>query len=96
MQVRQAISEWQEAEELVNAAKKAVKQAEEAAGLADSRYEKLERLIGLDVLEARVALTESRTNRLEANYRHIIAVDNLRRARGEVALNWRSEGLEDR
>ena len=82
VQVRQAISELQEAEELVNAAKKAVEQAEEALRLADSRYE-AGAINQLDVLEARVALTESRTNRLEANYRHIIAVEDLRRARGE-------------
>jgi outer membrane protein len=82
VQVRQAMSELQEAEELVIAAKKAVEQAEEALRLADSRYE-AGAINQLDVLEARVALTESRTNRLEANYRHIIAVENLRRARGE-------------
>ena len=82
VQVRQAMSELQEAEELVNAAKKAVEQAEEALRLADSRYE-AGAINQLDVLEARVALTDSRTNRLEANYRHIIALENLRRARGE-------------
>lgn len=81
VQVRQAMSEFQEAEELVNAADKAVEQAEEALRLADSRYE-AGSINQLDVLEARVSLTESRTNRLEANYRHMIAVANVRRAMG--------------
>ena len=42
---------------------------QEALRLADSRYE-ARAITQLDVLKARVALTESRTNRLEANYRH--------------------------
>ncbi len=82
VEVRQAMSEFQEAEELVNAAAKAVEQAEEALRLADSRYD-AGAINQLDVFEARFALTESRTNRLEANYRHIVAVANLKRAIGE-------------
>jgi len=82
VEVRQAMSEFQEAEELVNAAAKAVEQAEEALRLADSRYD-AGAINQLDVFEARFALTESRTNRLEANYRHIVAVANLKRAMGE-------------
>ncbi len=82
IEVRQAISEFQEAEELVNAVAKAVEQAEEALRLADSRYE-AGAINQLDVFEAQFALTESRTNRLEANYRHIVAVANLKRAMGE-------------
>ena len=82
VEVRQAMSEFQEAEQLVNAAAKAVEQAEEALRLADSRYD-AGAINQLDVFEARFALTESRTNRLEANYRHIVAVANLKRAMGE-------------
>ncbi len=82
VEVRQAISEFMEAQELVQAATKSVEQAEEALRLADSRYD-AGAISQLDVLESRVALTEARTNRLEANYRHMIAVENLRRARGE-------------
>ena len=82
VEVRQAMSEFQEAVELVQAAGKAVEQAEEALRLADSRYS-AGAINQLDVLETRVALTESRTNRLEANYRHIVAVANLKRAIGE-------------
>ena len=82
VEVRQAISEFQEAEELVNAVAKAVEQAEEALRLADSRYD-AGAIDQLDVFEAQFALTESRTNRLEANYRHIVAVANLKRAMGE-------------
>ncbi len=62
--------------------RQAMSELQEALRLADSRYE-ARAITQLDVLKARVALTESRTNRLEANYRDIIAVENLRRARGE-------------
>ncbi|WP_283396236.1 TolC family protein [Candidatus Pelagisphaera phototrophica] len=82
VEVRQAMSEFREAEELVNAAAKAVEQAEEALRLADSRYN-AGAINQLDVFEARFALTDSRTNRLEAYYRHIVAVANLKRAMGE-------------
>ncbi len=82
VEVRQAMSEFQEAEELVMAAGKAVEQAEESLRLADIRYA-VGSINQLDVLEARVALTESRTNRLVANFRHLIAVASLRRAMGE-------------
>ncbi|MEM9161177.1 MAG: TolC family protein, partial [Verrucomicrobiota bacterium] len=81
VEVRQAMSEFQEAQELVAAADKGVEQAEEALRLANSRYA-AGSINQLDVLEAQVSLTESRTNGLEANYRHIIAVANLRRAIG--------------
>ncbi len=82
VEVRQAMSEYQEAVELVKAAEKVVEQAEEALRLADSRYE-AGAINQLDVLETRVALTDSRTNRLEANFRHIVAVAKLRRSIGE-------------
>jgi outer membrane protein len=82
VEVRRAISEHQEAVELVKAAEKVVEQAEEALRLADSRYE-AGAINQLDVLETRVALTDSRTNRLEANFRHILAVAKLRRSIGE-------------
>lgn len=93
VEVRQAMSEFQEAQELVNAAGKAVEQAEEALRLADSRYD-AGAINQLDVFEARFALTESRTNRLEANYRHIVAVANLRRAMGEGKPVALAENLE--
>ena len=82
VEVRQAMSEYQEAVELVMAAGKVVEQAEEALRLSDSRYA-AGAINQLDVFEARVALTESRTNRLEANFRHIVAVANVRRSIGE-------------
>jgi len=62
--------------------RQAMSELQEVLRLVDSRYE-ARAITQLDVLKARVALTESRANRLEANYRHIIAVENLRRARGE-------------
>ncbi|MGY8694586.1 MAG: TolC family protein [Verrucomicrobiia bacterium] len=66
----------------MKAAEKVVEQAEEALRLADSRYE-AGAINQLDVLETRFALTNSRTNRLEANFRHIVAVAKLRRSIGE-------------
>jgi len=82
VEVRQAMSELLEAQQLVSATMKSVEQAEESLRLADSRYE-AGAINQLDVLETRVALTQARTNRLEANYRHMIAVESLERARGD-------------
>jgi len=82
VEVRQAMAEFDEATQLVQAAAKAVEQAEEALRLADSRYA-AGSISQLDVLESRVALTQARTNRLEANYRNMVAVESMLRARGE-------------
>lgn len=80
--VRSALSSLQEATELAEAAVKGVGQAEEALRLADARY-----VAGsatqLDVLEARVALTEARDNQLQANYSYNVALATLRTAISE-------------
>lgn len=82
VEVRTALSSLQEAAELAEAAQKVVAQAEEALRLADSRYS-AGSATQLDVLQARVSLTQSRTNQLEANYRYNVALATVRRALGE-------------
>ncbi len=83
VEVRRAISSLQEADELAQAAGKVVGQAEEALRLADVRYRN-GAATQLDVLQARQALTEASLNRLEANYRHTVALATLRKAIAEA------------
>ena len=82
VQVRTALSALQEAAELAEAAQKVVAQAEESLRLADARYA-AGSATQLDVLQARVSLTQSRTNQLAANYSHNVALATVRRALGE-------------
>ncbi len=82
VEVRRALSSLQEAAELAEAAAKVVGQAEEALRLADVRYRN-GAATQLDVLQARQALTEASLNRLQANYRHTIALATVRKAVGE-------------
>jgi outer membrane protein TolC len=81
--VRRALSSLQEAAELADAAAKVVTQAEEALRLADARYS-AGTVTQLDVLEARVQLTESRLNQVTANYSYNVAVASVRRALGQA------------
>ncbi len=81
VEVRQALSRLQEADELAAAAEKVTAQAEEALRQADARYA-AGTAVQLDVLTARVALTESRLNQLQANYSHQVALATLDRAMG--------------
>jgi outer membrane protein TolC len=81
VEVRRALSSLQEAAELAEAAQKVVAQAEEALRLADARYA-AGTATQLDVLEARVALTDSRNNQLSANYSYNVAVAAMRKAVG--------------
>jgi outer membrane protein TolC len=83
VEVRRALSSLQEAAELADAAAKVVGQAEEALRLADVRFRN-GAATQLDVLQARVALTEAQLNRLEANYRHTVALATVRKAIGEA------------
>ena len=83
VEVRRAISSLQEAAELAGAAEKVVGQATEALRLADVRYRN-GAATQLDVLQARQALTEASLNRLEANYRHTVALATLRKAIAEA------------
>jgi outer membrane protein TolC len=83
VEVRRALSALQEAEELAAAATKVVGQAEEALRLANVRYRN-GAATQLDVLQARQALTEASLNKLEANYRHTIAVATVRKSIAEA------------
>ena len=83
VEVRRAYSSLQEAAELAESATKVVEQAEEALRLADARYA-AGSATQLDVLEARVSLTDSRNNQLQANYSHNVAVAAMRKAIGQA------------
>jgi outer membrane protein len=81
VEVRQALSSLQEANELVAASQKTVEQAKEALRLANSRYH-AGTATQLDVLTSQVSLTQARTNQLQANYTCLIAAANMRKAIG--------------
>lgn len=81
VEVRQSYSDFVQSEQLVSVAKKVSEQAEEALRLANARYSAGEGT-QLDVLQTRVALTQARTNQLEANYSYNVASAKLRQAIG--------------
>lgn len=85
VEVRRAISGLQEATELTEAARQVTTQAEEALRVANERYN-----VGsstyLDILQARVSLTDARNNELQANYSYLVAVANFQRAIGEITI----------
>ena len=81
VEVRRAFSTLQEADELVTASKAVVEQAEESVRLAKARFD-AGTATQLDVLESQVALTEARTNEVEALYNHTVALASLRKAMG--------------
>ena len=83
VEVRSALSSLQEATELAEAAQKVVTQAEESLRLANARYN-AGTATQLDVLQAQVALTQSRTNQLAANYSYNVAVASVRKAIGQA------------
>ena len=79
--VRRAISTFQQATELAEASKKVVEQAEEAVRLANARFG-AGTATQLDVLTSQVDLTTARLNQLQAYYSYNIAVAATRRAMG--------------
>jgi len=81
VEVRQAVSSLQEAQELVAATQQTSDEAAEALRLANSRF-KAGSATQLDVLTSQVALTQARTNQLQADYTHLVAVANMRKAIG--------------
>jgi len=81
VEVRRAFSTLQEAVELVTASKAVGEQAEESVRLAKARFD-AGTATQLDVLQAQVALTEARTNEVEALYNHTVALASLRKAMG--------------
>lgn len=81
VEVRRAISTFQQATELAEASKKVVEQAEEAVRLANARYT-AGTATQLDVLTSQVELTTARLNQLQAYYSHNVAVAAVRNAMG--------------
>jgi outer membrane protein len=81
VEVRQALSSLQEATELVTASQQTAEEAAEALRLANSRF-KAGSATQLDVLTSQVALTQAKTNQLQANYTHLVAVAAARKAIG--------------
>jgi outer membrane protein TolC len=79
--VRRAISTFQQANELAEASKKVVAQAEEALRLANARYN-AGTATQLDVLTSQVDLTTARLNQLQAYYSYNVAVATTRKAMG--------------
>ena len=81
--VRRAISTFQQANELAEASKKVVAQAEEAVRLANARFS-AGTATQLDVLTSQVDLTTARLNQLQAYFSYNVAVAVARRAMGQT------------
>jgi len=82
VEVRQAYSSLQEADELVQATLKTVDQARESLRLATARFN-AGTATQLDVLSSQVALSQARLNELQANYNYNVALASLRKAIGQ-------------
>jgi outer membrane protein TolC len=81
VEVRRAVSTFQQATELAAASKKVIEQAEEALRLANARYN-AGTATQLDVLTSQVDLTTARLNQLQAYYSYNVAVATTRKAMG--------------
>ncbi len=81
VEVRQAYASLREATELVAASKKVVEQAQESLRLASARFSSGSSA-QIDVLDSQVALTEARTNEIQALYDYNVARASLERAIG--------------
>ncbi len=79
--VRRAISSFQQSTELAESSQKVVQQAEEAVRLANARFS-AGTATQLDVLTSQVELTTARLNQLQAYYSYNVAVAVVRRAMG--------------
>jgi outer membrane protein TolC len=79
LDVQDAYSSLQEAKQLIQSQQKNVQTAEEALRLAQERF-RAGAGTQLDVLDARVALVQARTNELQARYNYNVALANLDRA----------------
>jgi outer membrane protein TolC len=79
--VRRAISIFQQSTELAEASKKVIEQAEESLRLANARFG-AGTATQLDVLQAQTDLTTARLNQLQAYYSYNVSVASTRRAMG--------------
>ena len=84
LEVRQAYSDYLQALELLEAQKKTVEQAEESLRLAEARF-RAGTGTQLDVLSAQTALTDARSNEIQALYDYNVAVATLERVTGNTA-----------
>ena len=83
VEVRRAISSYQQATELAAASQKVVEQATEALRLANARFS-AGTATQLDVLTSQVELTTAKLNQLQAYYSYNVAVAQARRAMGQT------------
>jgi TolC family type I secretion outer membrane protein len=83
LEVRQAYSDYLQALELLEAQKKTVEQAEESLRLAEARF-RAGTGTQLDVLSAQTALTEARSNEIQALYDYNVAIATLERVTGNT------------
>jgi outer membrane protein len=81
LEVRQSYSDYLQALELLEAQKKTVEEAEESLRLAEARF-RAGTGTQLDVLSAQTALTDARSNEIQALYDYNVAVASLERATG--------------
>jgi len=85
LEVKQATLSLEDATEFVESQKENVKQAEEGLRLANVRYAN-DMATELDVLDARLALTQARKNYAQAVYNHMLARLSLKKAMGVIPL----------
>ncbi len=83
LEVRQAYSDYLQAQELLEAQKKTVEEAEESLRLAEARF-RAGSGTQLDVLSAQTALTEARSNEIQALYDYNVANATLERVTGAM------------
>jgi outer membrane protein TolC len=83
LEVRQAYSDYLQAVELLEAQKKTVDQAVESLRLAGVRFN-TGTGTQLDVLSAQTALTDARSNEIQALYDYNVAIATLERATGST------------
>ncbi|HUI08602.1 MAG TPA: TolC family protein [Verrucomicrobiae bacterium] len=81
LEVRQAYSDYLQTLELIEAQKKTVEEAEESLRLAEARF-RAGTGTQLDVLSAQTALTDARSNEIQALHDYNVAVATLDRATG--------------
>ncbi|MGD1019668.1 MAG: TolC family protein [Verrucomicrobiia bacterium] len=81
LEVRQAYSDYLQTLELIEAEKKTVEEAEESLRLAEARF-RAGTGTQLDVLSAQTALTEARSNEIQALHDYNVAIATLERVTG--------------
>jgi outer membrane protein TolC len=89
LEVRTALSNFREADELLKSQEKVMEQAEEALRLATARAQ-AGTATQLDVLSAQTALTESRTTRVQALHDYEVARARHERAVGNTVVHRKS------